>query len=398
MKNLLKKKGAKIIISLIFGLSLLILPGTTQAALTTEQVNAILTLLNSFGADATTIANVQTSLTGGISAVSTQSSSSPTNYIFSNSPTLKIGDKGEYVKNLQTLIGVNPDGNFGLNTEMKVMTWQEHNGLTADGVVGPLSKEILLKINDLTDYVIAGPFVNANPTSGNAPLNVNFNLLLSDITAYYTITFGDGEAAGFSTTRNPSLLHTYIVPGTYLAIVTKNTQCSSWECLGPSSKLQSIQITVNPKVVTETNIKDKLPCNINPTTEKDILSCLTAEAQKYWQRSMEIRTIYPLDNNYKNLITYLNHSTVQYLDKDGYVHITPDNTHIPNPYLYGGATTQIPNSFYRDVKDCSTKETILHTIISSELGYQNYVGGDRYEQQCILDGSMDTYYVESINP
>ena len=27
--------------------------------------------------------------------------------------------------------------------------------------------------------------------------------------------------------------------------------------------------------------------------------------------------------------------------------------------------------------------------------YTNFVGGDRYQQQCVMDGSPDEYYVES---
>lgn len=55
--------------------------------------------------------------------------------------TLKVGSKGEYVKNLQTLVGASPvDGIFGKGTEGKVKAWQANCGLTADGKFGPASK------------------------------------------------------------------------------------------------------------------------------------------------------------------------------------------------------------------------------------------------------------------
>ena len=49
---------------------------------------------------------------------------------------LKNGSRGEEVKQLQTLLGLSADGNFGPMTETKVKEWQAKNGLTADGIVG----------------------------------------------------------------------------------------------------------------------------------------------------------------------------------------------------------------------------------------------------------------------
>lgn len=49
---------------------------------------------------------------------------------------LKIGSKGEEVKKLQSKLGLNPDGDFGPNTEKHVMKFQSENGLKSDGIVG----------------------------------------------------------------------------------------------------------------------------------------------------------------------------------------------------------------------------------------------------------------------
>ena len=49
---------------------------------------------------------------------------------------LKKGSRGEEVKQLQTLLGLDIDGLFGSGTESKVKEWQVKNGLTADGIVG----------------------------------------------------------------------------------------------------------------------------------------------------------------------------------------------------------------------------------------------------------------------
>jgi len=54
--------------------------------------------------------------------------------------TLKVGSKGEAVKNVQIVVGASVDGSFGPMTKAKVMAWQANNGLTADGAFGNMSK------------------------------------------------------------------------------------------------------------------------------------------------------------------------------------------------------------------------------------------------------------------
>jgi hypothetical protein len=49
---------------------------------------------------------------------------------------IKVGSKGELVKDVQEIVGVPADGNFGPATEAAVKKWQAANGLTADGLVG----------------------------------------------------------------------------------------------------------------------------------------------------------------------------------------------------------------------------------------------------------------------
>lgn len=53
-------------------------------------------------------------------------------------PTLRRGDKGEAVKELQRALGgIAVDGVFGAKTEDAVKAWQRLHKLTADGVAGP---------------------------------------------------------------------------------------------------------------------------------------------------------------------------------------------------------------------------------------------------------------------
>lgn len=51
----------------------------------------------------------------------------------------RIGSQGDVVKKIQEVIGVTPDGDFGLKTEAAVKNWQTKKGLTSDGIVGSVT-------------------------------------------------------------------------------------------------------------------------------------------------------------------------------------------------------------------------------------------------------------------
>lgn len=48
----------------------------------------------------------------------------------------KVGSRGEVVKDIQEVVGVQADGIFGRFTETAIKRWQSKNGLKADGLVG----------------------------------------------------------------------------------------------------------------------------------------------------------------------------------------------------------------------------------------------------------------------
>jgi peptidoglycan hydrolase-like protein with peptidoglycan-binding domain len=54
-----------------------------------------------------------------------------------NRPTVRRGDTGPVVRELQTSIGATVDGDFGPKTEAKVREFQRSKGLVPDGIVGP---------------------------------------------------------------------------------------------------------------------------------------------------------------------------------------------------------------------------------------------------------------------
>ncbi|HEY6817600.1 MAG TPA: N-acetylmuramidase domain-containing protein [Croceibacterium sp.] len=51
-------------------------------------------------------------------------------------PTLRLGDKGPAVQELQNLLGISADGDFGPGTKAAVLAFQKGKGLLADGIVG----------------------------------------------------------------------------------------------------------------------------------------------------------------------------------------------------------------------------------------------------------------------
>ncbi|MHB8710380.1 MAG: peptidoglycan-binding protein [Minisyncoccota bacterium] len=121
-------------------------PLAHAAALTSAQVSAIVSLLQSFGADSTTIANVQASLTGGSSTTS-GSTTTTTSCSFGTSD-LKMGSTGASVTSLQQAlinggysIPAGATGYFGGQTKAAVIAWQKAMGVTPSaGYFGPKSR------------------------------------------------------------------------------------------------------------------------------------------------------------------------------------------------------------------------------------------------------------------
>lgn len=51
--------------------------------------------------------------------------------------TVRVGSRGDTVRNVQSKLGLAADGVFGSATDRAVRQWQTANGLVADGIVGP---------------------------------------------------------------------------------------------------------------------------------------------------------------------------------------------------------------------------------------------------------------------
>lgn len=86
----------------------------------------------------------------------------------------------------------------------------------------------------------------------------------------------------------------------------------------------------------------------------------------------------------------------RYRDNSGLIYVAPHGGWVPNFANYGDRKpSSIPEFFYRTVRDCKTKAIIDEQVIFTYNGYSNYIGGSRYEAQCVLDGTEDTFYEES---
>jgi len=88
----------------------------------------------------------------------------------------------------------------------------------------------------------------ASPTSGPAPLKVDFKLAFPDKadrgSLYYTIEFGDSAQAGFQRSGEAFVQHTYAKAGSYEAVITERTGCDEKRCQGSTSVFKTFKIEV----------------------------------------------------------------------------------------------------------------------------------------------------------
>lgn len=138
-------KVAAVATGLAMATSMLSLAPIAHAAtLTTAQVQSILSLLSSFGADSATIASVNAALTG--TAAPAPTTPGATSCVFSRS--LTIGSQGADVTCLQQAlinggfsIPAGATGYFGTQTRTAVASWQSSKNIApAVGYFGPISR------------------------------------------------------------------------------------------------------------------------------------------------------------------------------------------------------------------------------------------------------------------
>ncbi|MDP3935050.1 MAG: hypothetical protein Q8Q46_02465, partial [Candidatus Giovannonibacteria bacterium] len=139
------------------------IPFVANAALTEAQIQSIISLLQSFGADASTIANVNSSLHGQATTGSAGTSAC------SFTRDLTVGSRGDDVTCLQTALNVSPQsGYFGPLTKAAVVKWQTDNGVSpAAGYFGSISRA-----KYSSAVVVTTPTTPTTPTTGGTPAAV----------------------------------------------------------------------------------------------------------------------------------------------------------------------------------------------------------------------------------
>jgi len=157
MTSIIANKSVVKIAAVVVGVAFLFsLAMPAHAALTESQIQSILSLLQSFGADASTVANVNASLRGQAPTGGTSGGSSASCSQFTQNLTL--GSTGADVQALQVLLNANgaqvaasgagSPGNesqtFGPLTQAALAKWQAAHGVTPPaGYFGPITRAAL---------------------------------------------------------------------------------------------------------------------------------------------------------------------------------------------------------------------------------------------------------------
>lgn len=110
----------------------LLVPFSAFASLSSGQVQAVITLLQSFGVDQATVNNVSAALTGSAATSVSQASCVTLSYNLYAGQT-DASTNGQ-VTQLQTYLGISPaTGYFGPLTEQAVQNWQSARGIVTSG-------------------------------------------------------------------------------------------------------------------------------------------------------------------------------------------------------------------------------------------------------------------------
>lgn len=230
------------------------------ASLTPAQTQAILGLLQSFGADQATINNVSAALGGG-STTPLHDDAIIDRVCVAITHTLSLGSTDAGTENqvsvLQESLGITPTGYFGPLTKQAVITWQKAHGINPIGVVGPATRAAMLCAAQITTTAQPSPLtqptasvpltqtpatfvpptyvpppqtepalLQVSPTAGSAPLPVQLLYAASFVNgATFYVDFGDGVSGSMaygytcstpnSCVRSWNVSHTYVSAGTF---------------------------------------------------------------------------------------------------------------------------------------------------------------------------------------
>lgn len=252
----LQLAAVALVLSFIF-VSMVTPTHARAAGLTQEQVNAVVSLLESFNTDPATIARVSRALGASTSVASSTAASAtvqnkrqeigarPLCELLKRE--LRRGNSGDDVRELQKLLLEEGDyaeglitGFFGERTEAAVKRLQARLGIVASGdslstgygLVGAKTRAALIARCAGGDKIV----FKVSPLSGKAPLTVEFKVdKVRSADGKYTIVFGDGTQVVATEAK-----HIYNNTGVYTAQLLYATKpacalATSTPCMAPES-------------------------------------------------------------------------------------------------------------------------------------------------------------------
>ncbi len=270
----LQLAAVTLVLSFIF-ISMAMPTSARAAGLTTEQVNAVVSLLESFNTDPATIARVHRALGASTSIASStiqskrqETGARPLCELLKRE--LRRGNSGSDVRELQKLLLEEGDyaeglitGFFGERTEAAVKRLQARLGIVASGdslstgygLVGAKTRAALMARCAGGDSIV----FKVSPRAGKAPLTVQFKVdKVRSADGKYTIVFGDGTQVVATETK-----HIYNNTGVYTAqlLYTTKPACTlatSTPCMAPESvrTIGKATITVGDKKIKDSDLSD----------------------------------------------------------------------------------------------------------------------------------------------
>jgi len=255
-------------------------------------------------------------------------------------------------------------------------------------VTGPGGSDGETKTNYITVNPCVAPVANfsGTPTSGNAPLNVNFTDLSTGSPTSWSWDFGD---AGTSTAQNPS--HSYAAAGTYTVSLTATNGC------GSDGETKTAYITVSAPAWT-TITSDNFETNFGSYTDggTDCLRYTGTTHSHQGAASIDIQ-----DNTTTSLF-----STTTGRNVSGYTVMEVDfwfkmvsleaGEDFWLQYSSNGGTSWQTVATYVRTTGQYNNNTFYHSVISMSSGTYNFSTNAKLRFRCDASGNDDDVYIDEV--
>jgi len=293
----------------------------SASSLTPQQIQSILSMLQAFGADQGTIANVQAALTGQpVSGGQSQSQggSSQTSTAYTFTKNLTLGSKGPDVKALQQFLnskgyivaksGAGSPGNeseyFGPATKAALIKFQRDNNITpAYGYFGPKTRAV---VNSMVSGGVSGS------TGGGVTLPAGFNVSLAANTPNAGTVVANQVVADLASftfsngSSNPVTVNSLTV--TRIGVSSDNSLLNVYLYQGSNRLTDGASVVNNKVTFTNSSGLFVVPANstVTVTVKADIASttpgqtvgfAIMSASDVLTQGNVEVKGQFPLNGN-----------------------------------------------------------------------------------------------------